>query len=68
MNILQMMGSCRDGFERNSGRLWHAVPDDCWKAVCGAEPGRRSAGWSNRIGSEVTCTRCARRLLKEPKP
>lgn len=58
----RLAGRCADGAERDGGSLWHAVPARAWKALCGAEPGRRSAGWSQRVGDAVTCPRCARKL------
>ena len=63
--ILSMAGSCRNGFERDSGRRFHAVPKDDYRAVCRAEPGRRSVGWSTSPGDKVTCPRCLARLEKQ---
>jgi len=70
---LTLTGRCANGAERDRGKLYHAVPigninldtfhDSNWgKAMCGAEPGRRSNGWSDCKGREVTCPRCAKRL------
>ena len=30
--------------------------------LCGAKPGRRSAGWSSYPGEQVTCPKCLRKL------
>lgn len=63
-----LAGRCHDGAQKDGGTLWHAVPVTSWKALCGAEPGRRSAGWapwdeSERV-HEVTCPRCKKVLAK----
>lgn len=60
-----MLGSCANGAERDKGTLIHAVSS--WVALCGREPGRRSAGWAlfpDQVKplSAVTCERCANRL------
>jgi hypothetical protein len=62
-----MLGSCRSGYEGDKGRLIHAVGG--WKALCGKEPGRRSAGWQLypdmvRPLSDVNCPRCRSKLAK----
>lgn len=63
---LTMAGRCANGAERDHGTRWHAVPVGSYAALCGDEPGRRSAGWSShRIeGQEVTCPRCAKKLAR----
>lgn len=48
--------------ERDHGRLFHAVLDGQPKALCGAQPGRQSAGWSRAVGTAVTCARCRRKV------
>lgn len=58
--VLRLMGRCCDGAERDSGTLFHAVPTDNHKALCGRKPGRRSAGWIGKRGAVVTCPRCIR--------
>jgi hypothetical protein len=63
IEALALMGRCADGAERDSGTRYHAVPRGAHRAVCGAEPGRRSAGWSSHAGAAVTCARCVARLL-----
>ena len=48
----------------NSGASYHAIPaaGHRWiRAICGAAPGSRSAGWTV-TGGEVTCPRCQQRL------
>lgn len=57
-----MLGRCSNGAELDSGRLSHAVEGNNWKAVCGAEPGRRSAGWAEYADDQVTCPRCLRKM------
>jgi hypothetical protein len=62
--ILSMLGRLRNEFQRDSGTRFHAVRFDSYKAICGAEPGRRSVGWSLYHGEEVTCPRCLKKLKK----
>lgn len=64
-----MTGRCRSGGD-NTGVVAHAVPAGQWAALCGKEPGRLSAGWSEYIDDAVTCPRCLRKIekMKEPKP
>lgn len=52
----RLTGRCSNGAERDGGVVYHAVAG--WKAACGAEPGRRSAGWSQHGGEAVTCPKC----------
>ena len=65
--IHRLAGRCANGFEADGGSLFHARPlaDHGWgqeKALCGASPGRRSAGWSLYPGDAVTCKRCLKKL------
>lgn len=63
--VRRLVGRCADGAERDGGSLWHAIdqgPGRGWVALCGARPGRRSAGWSAYAGERVTCPRCLRKL------
>lgn len=55
----RLSGRCSNGAERDGGAVYHAVAG--WRAACGAEPGRRSAGWSQHAGEAVTCPRCLKR-------
>jgi hypothetical protein len=62
-----MLGSCRNGNESDKGELYHAVGG--WKALCGKQPGRRSAGWQLFPDltvplPEVNCPRCRALLAK----
>jgi hypothetical protein len=60
-----LAGRCANGAERDGGTRYHAIPVGSWKALCGAEPGRRSAGWSENgftQSHEVTCPRCPRKV------
>ncbi len=63
-SVKQLAGRCANGFQRDSGVRWHAVRLDEYKAICGATYGRRSAGWSPyaKIGQEVTCPKCKKKL------
>lgn len=63
-----LAGRCASGRERGQGMRVHAVPrsdelernDYCvTRALCGAKPGPRSAGWSYFGQRAVTCPRCA---------
>lgn len=58
----RLAGRCSDGAERGAGALYHAVPAAESVALCGARPGRLSAGWSAYVGEEVTCRRCMARF------
>jgi hypothetical protein len=60
LGILKLAGRCADGFERGKGSRYHAV--NGYVALCGAKPGRRSAGWSSHAGVAVTCPKCLRKL------
>jgi DNA-directed RNA polymerase subunit RPC12/RpoP len=70
---LTLTGRCANGAERDRGKLYHAVAYHegllygyyGHPAVCGAKPGRRSNGWSDCKGRDVTCPRCAKKLEKE---
>jgi hypothetical protein len=59
-SVKVLAGRCANGSELDSGTRWHAVPTDSWTALCGAKPGRRSAGWSSWYIKDqaVTCPRC----------
>jgi hypothetical protein len=62
-----MLGRCANGAERDKGVLIHAVPVPGWKALCGKQPGRRSAGWASHPDQEhplndVNCPRCAKKM------
>jgi hypothetical protein len=65
-----LAGRCANGAERDGGRLFHArlleEHGADWYAVCGAKPGRRSAGWAywRPEDRRVTCKRCAAKLRR----
>lgn len=65
-SVKVLAGRCANGSELDSGTRWHAVPTDSWTAICGAKPGRRSAGWSSWYVKDqaVTCPRCAKKVAK----
>lgn len=65
MQVLRLAGRCLDGAERDGGSLFHLVPDGAWKSLCGAKPGRKSAGWSPYKGASPTCIRCVSRQQKQ---
>lgn len=58
----KLAGRCANGAERDRGVIYHAVERGQWAALCGREPGRTSAGWSDWKGSAVTCPRCLKKL------
>lgn len=61
----KLTGRCSSGAERGRGVKFHAVSTGSspWAtALCGARPGRLSAGWSEHLGDAVTCPRCTRKL------
>lgn len=66
---LRMTGRCLSGAEADGGVLQHAVVRSrrgSWgMAVCGAKPGDRGNGWSEQIGSAVTCARCLRKIDRD---
>lgn len=69
MIFTYLTGRNRTGAEP-TGTLIHAVeveegatyPSYFGKALCGAEPGRRSNGWSDYRAKEPTCPKCIKRL------
>lgn len=64
MLILCKAGPLRNGAERGKGTIWHAVPSENAKALCGAAP---AIMWSTYEGDAVTCPRCRRALEREPE-
>lgn len=57
------IGRCTSGAERDSGNIVHLRFPDQWVALCGSQPGRRSAGWSDPLRGELPkwtrqCLRC----------
>lgn len=58
MRAVKLAGRCSNGFERDGGREAHALPNTSWVAVCGAAPGKRSAGWSSYDETEIICAKC----------
>lgn len=66
-----LAGRCANGYERDQGRVVHAVPasqhkpDDIGayaRSLCGKTHGARSAGWSPRPQLQVNCPRCLKKL------
>jgi len=67
---LYLAGRCANGAERDGGTRWHAVPDNDYKALCGAKPGRQSAGWApfhRKEKQAITCPACIRKLKNLPQ-
>ncbi len=68
----KLAGRCTNGLERGQGRNLHAVPAAevrrsfgfAGKAMCGAQPGRRSVGWTVCESQPVTCPRCQRAIAR----
>lgn len=70
MRVTYATGQCRTATDRQGPR-YHAVPGvvtwgggDWTAALCGYVPGRRSNGWSDYQGQEVTCPKCLAKLAK----
>jgi hypothetical protein len=60
-----LMGRLANGCESDKGRRVHAVAGDVedyghGRALCGAQPGRRSGGWevSFAANKAIDCPRC----------
>ena len=62
----RLSGRCSSGSEGGGGTLFHAVAYRV--ALCGARPGRQSAGWSHDKGVKVTCTKCLRLMRDNECP
>lgn len=60
---MRLPGRCRDGAERGSGFLTHALRMNEWKALCGQKAGSSSVGWVLSVEA-VNCPRCVSRLNK----
>jgi hypothetical protein len=61
---MRKIGRCANGAERGKGFVYHAVENGRWQALCGAQPGRLSAGWQNEPEplEKVTCPKCLKKL------
>lgn len=71
----KLAGRCANGLERGQGTKLHAIPaaqvrhhrgfaEATGRALCGAQPGRRSVGWTACESHPVTCPRCQRALAR----
>ncbi|WP_168356106.1 hypothetical protein [Stenotrophomonas maltophilia] len=71
----KLAGRCANGLERGQGTKLHAIPaaqvrqhggfvEATGKALCGAQPGRRSVGWTVCEQHLVSCPRCQRVLAR----
>jgi hypothetical protein len=64
-----LTGRGRTGSD-STGPLYHAIlaPDgylpSFGKALCGAQPGRLSNGWSDHTSDHATCPKCLKKLEK----
>lgn len=58
------IGRCANGAERDGGYVRHAILKNGCTAVCGAQPGRSSAGWSHEAETldKVSCPKCLKKL------
>lgn len=60
-----LAGRCASGAQGGRGRRVHGLLDGLTlfgAAMCGAEPGRQSGGWSKPIDPTITCPRCRRKV------
>jgi len=69
MKPAALMGRLANGNEADAGKLVHLVPDNTGhyghgRALCGAEPGRRSGGWDIEHFASPTCIRCVSKQQK----
>lgn len=67
MKVARLSGRCANGFERDRGRVYHALTEftEFGRALCGRQPGRLSGGWVEPINAtltEVNCPRCRAKL------
>ena len=63
-----LSGRCRSGSDL-SGNI-HAVDWEKYKALCGKQPGRKSAGWGEWDKEAPTCPKCIKKmeaLAAQPK-
>lgn len=65
----KLAGRCANSFELDHGCIIHAIPkqvDSSYpyygSAICGAKPGRRSAGFYFAPTAPITCPKCLRRI------
>ena len=56
-----LAGRCRSGND-TTGKVVHALVDGI--ALCGKQPGRRSAGWSEYNDRFLTCEKCKEKFDK----
>lgn len=57
-------GRCANGVNASAGHVLHAIPEKSETALCGAVPGRQSAGWGWPQDAAPTCKRCQRKIKK----
>lgn len=68
---VRLLGRCANGNEADGGVKYHAKSQSDWSALCGAKPGKRSAGWSDHPDTMkpvafVNCPKCRRKLERAP--
>jgi hypothetical protein len=66
-DIMYLAGRCVDGAERDGGTRFHVVNLTTAKALCGARPGKRSAGWFGAWirPPQITCPKCFQKAAPE---
>jgi hypothetical protein len=69
MKVARLSGRCSNGFERDRGRVLHALEPfaEFGPAICGRKPGRLSGGWVEPLNTtldEVNCPRCRSKLRR----
>lgn len=67
-----LAGRCANGYERDAGRVVHAVMasekeqrlgiNAYARSLCGKTHGPRSAGWSSNLEAEINCPKCIKAL------
>lgn len=60
---LKKAGSRRNGYERDTGAIYHAVPRQSFTALCGVSP---RADWGAWPADTVTCPKCQKKLQEQP--
>jgi hypothetical protein len=70
INYRCLIGRNRTGSEPGGTRI-HAIyrsESAFGTAICGAQPGRRSNGWSDYEFACATCPKCMKKLKKKVTP
>ena len=60
-------GKLANGFERDKGKIIHALIEPNYTAICGVKPGKKSVGWlpfDKSLPLElVNCKKCLKKLM-----